>query len=94
MVGTYHPDKTQTTLKHTHKKTHPNAPQLYNNRATAQSKLRRHQEAVDDCGRAIALDKDYLKAFRRRAESLYALGGQENLEQVGGLRVGRACGRI
>lgn len=48
---------------------------LYNNRATAFGKLRRHQEAVDDCGQAIALEPGYVKAFRRRAESLYAMGG-------------------
>lgn len=48
---------------------------LYNNRATAYGKLRRHQEAVDDCGQAIALEPGYVKAFRRRAESLYAMGG-------------------
>jgi tetratricopeptide (TPR) repeat protein len=54
---------------------------LYNNRATAYGKLRRHQEAVDDCGQAIALEPGYVKAFKRRAESLYALGGEENLEQ-------------
>lgn len=54
---------------------------LYNNRAMAYGKLRRHQEAVDDSGQAIALEPGYVKAFRRRAESLYALGGEENLEQ-------------
>ena len=48
---------------------------LYNNRATAFGKLRRHQEAVDHCGQAIALEPGYVKAFRRRAESLYAMGG-------------------
>ncbi len=54
---------------------------LHNNRATAFGKLRRHQEAVDDCGQAIALEPGYVKAYRRRAESLYALGGEKNLEQ-------------
>ncbi len=54
---------------------------LYNNRATAFGKLRKHQEAVDDCGKALALDPQYLKALKRRAESLYALGGEQNLEQ-------------
>lgn len=31
-------------------------------------------QAVEDCGKAIALDSQYVKAFRKRAESLYALG--------------------
>ena len=51
---------------------------LYGNRGTAYSKLRRHQEAVDDCTRAIDLDPMYLKAYNRRAESLRCLEGEPN----------------
>lgn len=38
-------------------------------------------KAVNDCNKAIELDSGYVKAFNRRASSLYALGGVENLEQ-------------
>ncbi|TFJ88358.1 hypothetical protein NSK_000707 [Nannochloropsis salina CCMP1776] len=54
---------------------------MFNNRATAYAKMRKHTEAVADCKRALALDPQYLKALKRKAESLYALGGEENLEQ-------------
>ena len=52
------------------------------NRATAQSKLRNHDAAVADCGRAIELDQNYVKAYNRRAESLRVLGSKEQLEQA------------
>jgi len=55
---------------------------LYANRGTAYSKLRRHQEAVDDCTRAIDLDPMYLKAYNRRAESLRCLDGEPNEVKV------------
>jgi len=54
---------------------------LYNNRATAYAKMRRHADAVSDCKQALALDPQYLKALKRKAESLFVLGGEENLEQ-------------
>jgi len=54
---------------------------LYNNRATAFAKMRKHAEAVSDCKQALALDPQYLKALKRKAESLFVLGGEENLEQ-------------
>lgn len=53
---------------------------LYSNRANAHSKLRNHEAAIKDCGRAIELDSGFVKAYLRRAASLYALGGVENLE--------------
>jgi hypothetical protein len=31
-------------------------------------------QAIDDCGKAIALDSGYVKAYKKRAESLYSLG--------------------
>jgi DnaJ family protein C protein 7 len=55
---------------------------LYNNRASAYSKLRKHREAVKDASEAIALDPNYLKAYRRRAEASYNLGEVEDLEQA------------
>eukprot|EP00624_Nannochloropsis_granulata_P007393 evm.model.NODE_7452_length_1495_cov_21.506355.1 len=54
---------------------------LYNNRATAYAKMRKHADAVSDCKQALALDPQYLKALKRKAESLFVLGGEENLEQ-------------
>lgn len=53
---------------------------LHCNRANAHSKLRNHDAAIQDCGKAIELDPEFVKAYLRRAASLYALGGVENLE--------------
>ena len=53
---------------------------LYCNRATAYSKLRKHDAAIQDCTKTIELDPQYTKAYLRRAASLFALGGVENLE--------------
>ena len=49
---------------------------LYCNRAAAYSTLSQHQKAVADCNQALALDGKYLKAYERRAENLFALGGR------------------
>mmetsp|Transcript_42903 Transcript_42903/g.62839 ORF Transcript_42903/g.62839 Transcript_42903/m.62839 type:complete len:152 (-) Transcript_42903:230-685(-) len=42
---------------------------LFFNRAVANSKLRNHEECVGDCTKALDLDKDYTKAYLRRASS-------------------------
>ena len=55
---------------------------LHLNRGTAFSKLRKHAEAVECCGKAIELDDKYLKAYNKRAESLRVLGEKEHLEQA------------
>ncbi|KAG5189282.1 heat shock protein 40 like protein [Tribonema minus] len=53
---------------------------LYFNRANALARLRQHREAADNAGLAIACDDTYSKAYMRRAASLFALGGVEELE--------------
>ncbi|KAM7137674.1 dnaJ homolog subfamily C member 7 [Macrochelys suwanniensis] len=41
---------------------------LYCNRGTVNSKLRKLEEAIDDCTNAIKLDDTYIKAYLRRAQ--------------------------
>ncbi|XP_029430066.1 dnaJ homolog subfamily C member 7 isoform X2 [Rhinatrema bivittatum] len=41
---------------------------LYCNRGTVNSKLRKPQDAIDDCTDAIKLDETYIKAYLRRAQ--------------------------
>jgi len=40
---------------------------LYCNRAAAAMKLKKYQEAVDDCNKALEMDSQYVKAYARRA---------------------------
>jgi DnaJ family protein C protein 7 len=54
---------------------------LYNNRATALSKLKRYEDAVQDCNRAIAGNASYAKAYLRRAECQFAIGTPESLQK-------------
>ena len=42
---------------------------LFCNRAACFSKLGKHSEAIDDCTKAIQLDRSYQKAFLRRARA-------------------------
>ncbi|GAB1600936.1 dnaJ homolog subfamily C member 7-like isoform X1 [Argonauta hians] len=42
---------------------------LYFNRATVSAKLRKLEESVEDCTKAIELDDTYVKAYLRRAKS-------------------------
>jgi DnaJ family protein C protein 7 len=42
---------------------------LYSNRATANSKLGNHQEAIDDCNQSLELNPGYVKALRTRARA-------------------------
>jgi DnaJ family protein C protein 7 len=55
---------------------------LYCNRAAALMHLRKHEEAVDDCTRALECDEGYVKAFLRRAQSLMAIGGVQAIERA------------
>lgn len=55
---------------------------IYCNRATALSKLKRHEAAIKDCDKAISCDSEYIKAFQRRGDSRFALGGKENIEKA------------
>lgn len=55
---------------------------VHYNRASAYASLGKHEEAVQDCDMAIENDKDYTKAYLRRATSLRALGGKERLERA------------
>ncbi|KAI1230304.1 hypothetical protein IHE44_0010270 [Lamprotornis superbus] len=41
---------------------------LYCNRGTVNSKLRKLEEAIDDCTNAVKLDDTYIKAYLRRAQ--------------------------
>lgn len=41
---------------------------LYGNRAASKMKIDRIESAIDDCTKAIELDKDYMKAILRRAK--------------------------
>ena len=50
------------------------------NRAAALQKLRRNAEALNDCNQAIAYDSNYTKAYLRRAQCFFDLGGEQNLE--------------
>mmetsp|Transcript_25499 Transcript_25499/g.25746 ORF Transcript_25499/g.25746 Transcript_25499/m.25746 type:complete len:494 (-) Transcript_25499:221-1702(-) len=52
---------------------------LFCNRANALMKLRRPEEAVRDCDRAINADQTYVKAYLRRAEAHYSIGTKESL---------------
>ncbi len=55
---------------------------VHYNRASAYASLGKHEEALQDCDMAIENDKDYTKAYLRRATSLRALGGKERLERA------------
>ncbi|KAL7749335.1 hypothetical protein RI367_005206 [Sorochytrium milnesiophthora] len=41
---------------------------LYSNRATAHAKLDKHEEAIDDCTKALELDPKFYKVLLRRAD--------------------------
>eukprot|EP00547_Thalassionema_nitzschioides_P001427 CAMPEP_0194203662 /NCGR_PEP_ID=MMETSP0156-20130528/3378_1 /TAXON_ID=33649 /ORGANISM="Thalassionema nitzschioides, Strain L26-B" /LENGTH=534 /DNA_ID=CAMNT_0038929453 /DNA_START=54 /DNA_END=1655 /DNA_ORIENTATION=+ len=49
---------------------------LYFNRAACHNGLRQHDECIADCTSAIDLDKDYTKAYHRRAASNLLVGGK------------------
>ncbi|KAK5109160.1 hypothetical protein LTR62_007245 [Meristemomyces frigidus] len=51
---------------------------ILNNRAMCYSKLKKWQEARDDCDRAIALDPSYTKAKKTRAKALGESGNWED----------------
>uniref|UniRef100_A0A4W4FLZ7 DnaJ homolog subfamily C member 7 n=1 Tax=Electrophorus electricus TaxID=8005 RepID=A0A4W4FLZ7_ELEEL len=44
---------------------------LYCNRATVGSKLKKLEQAIEDCTKAIKLDESYIKAYLRRATCLH-----------------------
>ena len=54
---------------------------VFLNRATALSKLEKFKESVNDCNQAIAHNKEYVKAYLRRAESYQALGEPEHIQK-------------
>ena len=53
---------------------------LYCNRATANSKIKKNELAVDDATKAIEIDPFYIKAYSRRADSNYTLGGENRIK--------------
>ena len=55
---------------------------LYFNRASANAALRNHKNVVADCSEAIKLDKEYMKAYMRRAASFLVLGGETECESA------------
>lgn len=52
---------------------------LYNNRASALSKVKKYQEAIADLDKAIGIDDTYTKAYLKRADCYYALGGVDKI---------------
>jgi len=54
---------------------------IYYNRAVAQLKLRKPEDAARDCDRAISMDPEYLKAYIKRAEANFTAGGADRLKQ-------------
>ena len=56
-------------------KNHKVVAKLYSNRATALFKLKRYEESIQDCNRCIANDAAFIKAYTRRAECHFAIGG-------------------
>jgi DnaJ family protein C protein 7 len=55
---------------------------LYFNRACAYANLRDHQNVVDDCSEALKLDREYVKAITRRANSYLMIGGEEECQKA------------
>uniref|UniRef100_A0A7S0GMX5 J domain-containing protein n=1 Tax=Proboscia inermis TaxID=420281 RepID=A0A7S0GMX5_9STRA len=55
---------------------------LYFNRATSNANLRKHDQCVADCTRAIKLDDGYTKAYLRRAASYLVVGGVKDCEMA------------
>ncbi|CAM9248728.1 unnamed protein product [Pylaiella littoralis] len=53
---------------------------LHCNRAAAYAKMSKHEEAVAEASRALSDDPTYVKAYERRAASLFETGGVENFE--------------
>jgi hypothetical protein len=48
----------------------------------AYAKLRRHEDAIRECDKAIRCDPQFLKAYMRRAESNYAIGTETSLQKA------------
>lgn len=52
------------------------------NRATAYAKVSKYTESVKDCSVAIAYNRQYVKAYTRRAESYLSLGEPEKIDKA------------
>lgn len=48
---------------------------LYSNRATALFKLKKYEEAINDCNKCLSNDPNFIKALTRRAECHFAIAG-------------------
>lgn len=71
------------TLAQEHKLEAPSyTAKLYFNRASAQAARRQHAQVVKDCGAAIKLDSNYLKAYARRASSHLLIGEEADCNQA------------
>jgi len=46
---------------------------FYQNRAASYEMLKKYQQVIDDCNKAIELNNRYVKALVRRAKGLYFL---------------------
>lgn len=55
---------------------------LYFNRACAHANLRNHENVVEDCSQALKLDKEYVKAITRRANSYLMIGGEDECNKA------------
>ena len=47
---------------------------IYANRALAYMKMKKYEQAVDDCSTSIELNDKYYKAYLRRADARKELG--------------------
>eukprot|EP00604_Paraphysomonas_vestita_P000670 CAMPEP_0174824782 /NCGR_PEP_ID=MMETSP1107-20130205/38037_1 /TAXON_ID=36770 /ORGANISM="Paraphysomonas vestita, Strain GFlagA" /LENGTH=308 /DNA_ID=CAMNT_0016053973 /DNA_START=569 /DNA_END=1495 /DNA_ORIENTATION=+ len=55
---------------------------IYSNKANAYAKLRKHEDAVRECNLSLRANSDNLKALLRRAESNYAIGTEQSLQEA------------
>ena len=55
---------------------------MHLNRATAFTKISNHIEALKDCNIAIAQNRQYVKAYLRRADTCLVLSGPENIQKA------------
>jgi len=74
----------------------PTVAAVYNNRATAYSKLMDWSKALDDCEKALQIDPKYLKAFIRKAKIQHLLKQYHKAMDTynAGLKIDPKCGDL
>lgn len=55
---------------------------LFLNRGTSFWKQKKYEDAIKDCTKAIYFNRDYVKAYIRRAECYMSAGGPENIQKA------------